>query len=96
MRITNLRKFVSVVMCLATLGLTACVSGGGESSSKTVAASVSIVLTDTTTTGATVTSISTDKPAKVSATVRDTSGAVVPNLVAVSYTHLTLPTILRV
>ncbi|MCX7179105.1 MAG: hypothetical protein NTX56_10125, partial [Proteobacteria bacterium] len=87
-----MRKFVSVVMCLATLGLTACVSGGGESSSKTVAASVSIVLTDTTTTGATVTSISTDKPAKVSATVRDTSGAVVPNLVVTFTTDSSLAT----
>jgi len=67
------------------LGLTGCVSGPGDSSpTKTVAASIAIALTDPVT-GATLTSISSGKPAKVAATVRDTAGAVVPNLV-VSFT----------
>jgi len=84
MRNRVLSNFVLLTI-LAMLGLTGCVSGPGDSPpSKTVAASVAIALTDPVT-GATLASISSGKPAKVSATVRDTAGAVVPNLV-VSFT----------
>lgn len=87
MLMTKFQKFLSVAMCLGALGLTACVSGGGDPAK--VAASVSISLTDPAT-GATLTNISNGKPAKVSATVRDTSGAVVPNLVVTFSTDSTL------
>ena len=84
MRNSVLSRFGLLTICLAMLGLTGCVSGPGDAPPKTIAASIAIALTDPAT-GATLTSISSGRPAKVAATVRDTAGAVVPNLV-VSFT----------
>ncbi|MFA7270340.1 MAG: hypothetical protein WC073_13440 [Sterolibacterium sp.] len=86
---TIFQRFLSLATCLVALGLAGCVSGGGEATTTTtVAASVSIALTDPAT-NATLTNLN-GKPAKVSATVRDTLGAVVPNVVVTFSTDATL------
>jgi len=85
------RRFPVILMCCGVLGLMGCVSGSGDAPPKAVDASISIALTDPVS-GATLTNISSGKPAKVSATVRDTSGSVVPNAVVTFSTSATLAT----
>lgn len=92
MRKIIFQRFLALAICLGVLGLMGCVSGGGaDTTAKPVAASITIALTDPTT-GATLTNISSGKPAKVSATVKDTAGAVVPNLVVTFTADATLAT----
>lgn len=86
---TKFQRIFSLAMCLVVLGLMGCVSGGGDTPAKVIAASVSLALTDSVT-GATLTNISTGNPTKVSATLRDTAGAVVPNTVVIFNTDATL------
>ncbi len=83
------QEFAAVALWSSVLGLMGCVSGGGGGGTPIVAASVSVMLTDTTT-GAALTNLSTGNPAKVTATVRDTAGAVVPNTVVTFSTDATL------
>lgn len=83
------RKFAAILLCCGVLGLMGCVSGSADAPSKPVAASITLTLTDPVT-GAALTSVSMGKPAKVSATVRDTTGAVVPNTVVTFTTTETL------
>jgi len=66
-------------------------SGNSGSGGSTSSGSISIALTDPTT-GATVTNISLGSPAKVTATVRDASGALSPNNVVTFSTSATLVT----
>lgn len=92
---TDSQNFFAVAMVAVVIGLMGCVSGGGsgDATTKTVEASVSVKLTDLAT-GATLTSISSGNPVKVSATVRDTTGAAVANTVVTFATTASLATII--
>lgn len=88
MRKAQFQKFIAVVMCSVALGLAACVSGPSDTPTS-VPASVSIVLTDSVT-GAALTNLSVGNPAKVTATVRDTTGKAAANTVVTFTTDSTL------
>lgn len=91
---SNLRKFsAAVVCCGVVLGLMGCVSGSADTTFKTEKGSISIAFADPVT-GATVTNISTSNAAKVTATVRDPSGNVVPNTVVTFTTSASLATMI--
>ncbi|TRZ66568.1 MAG: hypothetical protein D4S02_06695, partial [Rhodocyclaceae bacterium] len=89
-----LRKLsVGTLCCGALLGLTACVSGSADTTFKTDNGSISIALSDPVT-GATVTTVSMSNAAKVTATVRDPLGNLVPNAVVTFTTSATLATMI--
>lgn len=91
MSTANLRNAFSAVLLLGALGLVGCGGGGGATGSATgagtaggtgtaAAAGISVALTDPAT-GAARTSITLGSPAKVNATVLDSSGAAAVNTV---------------
>jgi hypothetical protein len=87
-----LRKLsVGAFCCGVALGLLGCVSGSADTTFKTDNGSISIAFTDPVT-GATVTNISMSNAAKVTATVRDPSGNLVPNTVVTFATSASLAT----
>ena len=89
-----MRKFSAAVFCFgAVLGLTGCVSGSADNTNKTDKGSISIAFTDPVT-GATLTNISTSTAAKVTATVRDPLGTLVPNTVVTFATSAALATMI--
>lgn len=89
-----LRKFSAAVFCFgAVLGLAGCVSGSADNTNKTDKGSISIAFTDPVT-GATLSNISTSTAAKVTATVRDPLGTLVPNTVVTFATSAALATMI--
>ena len=89
-----LRKLsVGALCCGVVLSLTGCVSGSADTTFKTDNGSISIAFSDPVT-SATVTNISMSNAAKVTATVRDPVGNLVPNAVVSFTTSATLATMI--
>ncbi|MFA6313395.1 MAG: hypothetical protein WCV99_08405 [Sterolibacterium sp.] len=89
-----LRRISAALSCFgAVLVLTGCVSGSADNTNKTDKGSISIAFTDPVT-GLAVVNISTSNAAKVTATVRDPSGNVVPNTVVTFTTAAAMATMI--
>ncbi|TRZ98469.1 MAG: hypothetical protein D4R84_03640, partial [Rhodocyclaceae bacterium] len=94
MLISIFRKLsVGALCCGLVLILTACVSGNADTTFKTDNGSISVAVSDPVT-GATMTNVSMSNAAKVTATVRDPAGNLIPNTVVTFTTSTALATMI--